>query len=94
MTGIEWGHITISIPSDIWPIMKAGYETATGVLSPESHTFATTNFVENVQQTGSRPVHHFIGNLLSLRFASNLAAFLSLMPCTYWRAVPLRKAGT
>jgi hypothetical protein len=43
MTGIERGHITIGIQSDIWPIMKAGYDAATAVLSPESHTFATTN---------------------------------------------------
>jgi hypothetical protein len=25
MTGIEHGHITISIPADIWPDMKAEY---------------------------------------------------------------------
>jgi hypothetical protein len=43
MTGIERGHINNRIPSDIWLIMKAGYETATAVLSSQPPTFAKTN---------------------------------------------------
>jgi hypothetical protein len=94
MTGIERGHITKRIPSDIWPTMKAGYETATGVLSSESHTFSTTNLSKTSFKPEAGQSTILSATFLSLRFASNLAAFLGRMPCTCWRAVPLREANT